>query len=199
MRKAMALGIVATLALFVSAAWAEVDMVASNLTITNVNSQAGTADVEATITFMGHVVPSLSTAVELRLDGLTYSYDPILTLPYQGTGCVYHSEGALGPYCEQTDACDLWYIGRFADGMIPGTCTGLMAAGAIYACYCFHDYRVLWAGVPLGWAKSVNVVTMVVDPGNTEPEFNEANNVLSASAPVPTARSPWGVIKSLYR
>lgn len=199
MRKAMALGIAATLALFASTAWAEVDMVASNLAITNVNSQAGTADVEATITFMGQVVPSLSTAVELRLDGLAYTNDPIITLPYQGTGCVYHSSGPLGPYCEQTEACDLWYIGRSADGMIPGTCTGLIAGDAIFACYCFHDYRVLWHGVPLGWTKSVNIVTMVVDPGNTVQEFDEANNVMSTGAPVPAVQSPWGVIKSLYR
>lgn len=199
MRKAIAWGIVLTLALCGGAAWGEVDMVASNLTISNVNSQAGTADVEATVTFMGRAVPNLSTAIELRLDGLTYANDPIITLPYQGIGCVYHATGPLGPYCEQTSACDLWYIGRLGDQMIPGYCTGLSAAGAIYACYCFHEYRVLWVGVPMGWTKSVSVVTMVVDPGNTVVEFDEANNVLNRDVPVSDVAMPWGVIKSLYR
>lgn len=174
-------------------------MVASNLTVSNVNSQTGTADVEATITFMGRAVPSLSTAIELRLDGLAYANDPIITLPYEGTGCVYHATGPLGPYCEQTWACDLWYIGRLGDQMIPGYCSSLSAAGSIYACYCFHDYRVMWTGVSLGWTKSVSMITMVVDPGNTAQEFNEANNVLSISAPVSDVALPWGAIKALYR
>jgi len=198
MKQAIVLVVMGVLTMGGLCARAEVDMIATNLQVQNINQQTGVGEVTATITFLGRNVEAISTRIHLILDGLVLANDPVFTLPYSGTGCVYHDTGPLGPYCEQTDACDLWYMGRFYQEEIPGYCVGNMAGGVIYACYCYHDWQVLWTNVPLGMDKGVDVITVSIDPDGLVPELDEANNVRSISGPVGAFPATWGCIKSLY-
>lgn len=154
----------------------------------------GLANVVVVVDLRAHGPLSANTTdVTLVLDGVLHDQIWIDYSIYTAPGCTYYPNWqGMGPACVDDPGCDLWLINGM---MVPGQCA-LAAPGVPVACFCAHQWSVVFPNVYLA---GVSLLQAIVDFGESVIEFFEDNNVLTIESPVPGERQTLGAIKQLYR